>query len=652
MKNEVLNNKESRLSIYLFIIAIIAGVFSIVLGMVVLVGWYTGNKALVQVMPTFVPMQYNTALGFVLCGSGMLSEIFIRRRYIAIILGALVIILGSLTLLEYIMALNFGIDELLMKHNITVKTSHPGRMAPNTAVCFILISSIMVFPVLFKQRISQSLLKVTLTSFAFGLSVVAFSGYLTHIETAYGWGKFTQMALHTSVGFVVISNGFLALSWFNNINNETRVPRWLPVPIAIGALTVTVCFWQVLHSGNDLLNNALLIIGIIYSIALSLMVYFAMASSRRTKETVRANKDLAAEIDEHKRTGEFLRRYEFIINTSRDMSSLINKDSIYEAVNEAYCNNVCRDRQDIIGHKVADVWSERAFRAVIKPNLDRCLAGEEVNYQAWLDIPQLGQQYFNITYYPYYDSNDKASHAVVILHNITECKRDEETLHQQVQQLTVLNRLIQQISTNLSLDKLVQVALDTITDIVHPDLALFFLRDGDNLILQGNSFTNSKYCHGETPIHRVGECLCGLSVAEGKSLYSSDLLRDKRCTWEECKKAGLRSFAAIPMHSRDEIIGVLGVAFGTQHEYDNQSEFLETVTHSISTGLQNTLLHMQEQHHAEELETKVEERTILLSEANASLEMRIMENERFNHVFVEREFRIKELRDYIKKLEG
>ena len=46
---------------------------SLMLGLLVLVGWYTRNAALIQVNPAFVPMQYNTALGFALSGLGLLA---------------------------------------------------------------------------------------------------------------------------------------------------------------------------------------------------------------------------------------------------------------------------------------------------------------------------------------------------------------------------------------------------------------------------------------------------------------------------------------------------------------------------------------------------------------------------------------------------
>jgi hypothetical protein len=59
-------------------LALAAG--TLLLGLVVLFGWHTGNRTLVQVLPQFVPMQYNTALGFVFCGAALLGLALGRPR--------------------------------------------------------------------------------------------------------------------------------------------------------------------------------------------------------------------------------------------------------------------------------------------------------------------------------------------------------------------------------------------------------------------------------------------------------------------------------------------------------------------------------------------------------------------------------------------
>ncbi len=78
-----------------------------------------------QVLPAFVPMQYNTAMGFFLYGLGAIALVF-DRRGLASVCGIIVGAVGLLTLVEYIFGWDLGIDQLLMEHYITVKTSNPG----------------------------------------------------------------------------------------------------------------------------------------------------------------------------------------------------------------------------------------------------------------------------------------------------------------------------------------------------------------------------------------------------------------------------------------------------------------------------------------------------------------------------------------------
>ena len=111
----------------------ILGTVSLLLGIIVLIGWYTHNETLIQVNPHFVPMQYNTALGFALSGLAILLWPFKR---LSGLFSFAVLGIGLITLCEYIFKTDLGLDQLFMEHYIGVKTSHPGRMAPNTALCF------------------------------------------------------------------------------------------------------------------------------------------------------------------------------------------------------------------------------------------------------------------------------------------------------------------------------------------------------------------------------------------------------------------------------------------------------------------------------------------------------------------------------------
>jgi signal transduction histidine kinase len=281
---------------------------TLLLGLVVIVGWYTGSRALIQVLPQFVPMQHNTALGFVLSGAALL--LLIRERGPgAVALGALAALIGALTLVEYVAQVDLRIDELLMKHDITTATSHPGRMAPNTAMCFLLVGLAAAWSPRRWPLRSRSLLRVVLVSLAFALSTVALSGYLTNLETGYGWGNLMRMAIHTAVGFMMVSGGVLLWVWSRDLREDSSLPDWLPAPAGLGILTATICFWQALSAESlriraqygeltslSLLATVMLIVGTLLAITAVAAAVLAQRSARREREVARSNEALRAEV--------------------------------------------------------------------------------------------------------------------------------------------------------------------------------------------------------------------------------------------------------------------------------------------------------------------------------------------------------------------
>ncbi|MBW2269803.1 MAG: hypothetical protein JRH16_14620, partial [Deltaproteobacteria bacterium] len=279
---------------------------TLLLGLVVIGGWHTGNRTLVQVMPSFVPMQYNTALGFVLSGAALLLLVFERRRA-ASVAGGLAFLVGGLTLLQYAFGVDLQIDEFFMKHDITVKTSNPGRMAPNTAVCFTLVGLATALPTK-AFAAHHSLLRVIWSSLAFGLAVVALSGYATGLETAYGWGNLTRMAVHTSAGFIVVSLGILSFLWQRD-SADSQLPAWTPVPMAVAIVAATLCFWQALMAESDRIQDlnpdltsiddlasVMLVVGSSLAVAMALAAHLAQRAGQRAREIEHANRALESEI--------------------------------------------------------------------------------------------------------------------------------------------------------------------------------------------------------------------------------------------------------------------------------------------------------------------------------------------------------------------
>jgi diguanylate cyclase (GGDEF)-like protein/PAS domain S-box-containing protein len=119
-------------------------------------------------------------------------------------------------------------------------------------------------------------------------------------------------------------------------------------------------------------------------------------------------------------------RYEYIVNTSHDFITLINRDYIYEIANDAYCRTLNKKRQEILNKSVAEVWGREKFDSTIKGFIDRCLAGEEVHY---IDKFKFGpfEKYMHVSYYPYREGQ-VVTHALVFSHDITRISEIESKL--------------------------------------------------------------------------------------------------------------------------------------------------------------------------------------------------------------------------------
>jgi PAS domain S-box-containing protein len=248
LDNKKLNKKlnKKQYSVYRKQVIQLLALIVVFIGIIVLFGWATQSSKLIQVLPTFVPMQFNTALGFFLAGISLFISIRGDKK-IASILGVFVASIGLLTIIQYVWSVDIGIDQLFMDHYITTKSLHPGRMAPNTAFCFLLFG-ITLSLVNFLPRLR---LLTVLGALITGLGAIALFGYATGVNVTYGWGHLTQMAVHTSIAFTLLGVG-IVIWGFELITkaNESNHPILLST-IGVSLLALVIALWQVLNGFED-----------------------------------------------------------------------------------------------------------------------------------------------------------------------------------------------------------------------------------------------------------------------------------------------------------------------------------------------------------------------------------------------------------------
>jgi len=228
------------------------GSFAAALGLLVLIGWHGREVALIQWTSGSAAMLYNTALGFLFCGIGVIA-ISAGWSLLASITGSLGFLLGLATLCEYLFGLDLGIDQRFMLDYLTPNAVAPGRMAFTSALGFACVGAALIImsdrtqprPSLFLWPAVRAGLVGLLGTVMTMLGFVNFLLYLSGLMTSYGWGQISRiMALPTTVGLVVLGVGILVWAWQESRKAHRGAPRWLPFLIGAGVVTATLLLWQ------------------------------------------------------------------------------------------------------------------------------------------------------------------------------------------------------------------------------------------------------------------------------------------------------------------------------------------------------------------------------------------------------------------------
>ena len=229
----------------------VLGVACAALGLVVLTGWYLHLPALVQVRADLPPMQFNTALCFVMAGMALMVWAWDRLTQAMPILGGLVAAFGLTTAAEYLFHANLRIDQAFFHSYITTQTSNVGRMSPVSALCFALAGLGLVLLGLRSAPRWSAAVVGSAASIIISISLVAILGYVFGLPGTYGWGQLTRVAMHTAAGLGLIGTALFIIAWQMALHPRERTPRWLPVPLALGIFTGSLVLYFALDARQN-----------------------------------------------------------------------------------------------------------------------------------------------------------------------------------------------------------------------------------------------------------------------------------------------------------------------------------------------------------------------------------------------------------------
>lgn len=182
-----------------------AGLWCIVVGLGMIVFWLAEPAELAARHPEIFGMKFNAALAFTVLGAAFLLALSGHRALPAI--GALAVLgYGVVALAQHVFAVDLGIDQALYRPFTDIGTSLPGRIAPNTALCFILISLAVIRRAL---RGESDIVQIACSYAAVAIAATALIGYLIDFDAAHDWVAYTRMSVQSATCFLALGVGIL-----------------------------------------------------------------------------------------------------------------------------------------------------------------------------------------------------------------------------------------------------------------------------------------------------------------------------------------------------------------------------------------------------------------------------------------------------------
>jgi len=127
-----------------------------------------------------------------------------------------------------------------------------------------------------------------------------------------------------------------------------------------------------------------------------------------------------ADITERKNAENVLKKYKEIVSSTTDAIALLDKNYRYIIVNDAYESFSNIKMEELIGKTVEEYLGTNVFKNEIKANFDKCLAGEHVNYQLWVNYPKKNKRFVEVNYFPFREKENEIKGIVSVTRDITE----------------------------------------------------------------------------------------------------------------------------------------------------------------------------------------------------------------------------------------
>ncbi len=439
--------------------ASIFGAGAVLLGAAALTGWAADFHLLSGDYNDKIPMAPNTAIEFILSGICLIA--YARNplsRPIAWLIRitlAVISVFSLLTIIQYLLDDDWGIDNLLFHTRQHIGQIPVGHASPLTALAFLAIAASFLI-------IQQKNLSATFAAAVLPLALIVTVGYLYDTPLLYG-GTTVPMALPTAIAFFFLGCGLILAgqkdSWpIRLLAGESLRAQLMRVFLPLGIIVVLFEGWLIgiiIQQQSDL-NPALLssVTAIVILAGTSLVISWIARTVGGSVD--RANGERA---EAEQKLRDALQLLESIFEHTHLMLAYLDPQFDFIRVNRAYARADSREPSFYAGKNHFDLYpneeNQRIFEAVVTTGEPYFAIAKVFTYE---EHPERGASYWDWSLVPIKDDLGNVTGLILSLLDVTERMQAEENL----KLASAYNRSLIEVS----LDPLVTIdASGKITDV-------------------------------------------------------------------------------------------------------------------------------------------------------------------------------------------
>jgi PAS domain S-box-containing protein len=327
-------------------------------------------------------------------------------------------------------------------------------------------------------------------------------------------------------------------------------------------------------------------------------------------------------------------QYRAIFESTTDGLVINDMDGTVVEVNPAFCEMHGYTREELLGISPLE-FIHPDYHSILGEYIETIRAGGSFQRHA-VDLHKDGTPFHVEVHGSTFIFNGRP-HILGVVRDITERVHSytmlEERVEERTRELTTLLEISRNVASTLELEPLLGRILDQLKFVTEYSIAALLLKIGDQLVMldsRGTPAPPEVAAGRQSPLQRFG--IIWEMLSQGETVIIPDVQADTPLAAAFREAAGdalessfgyIRSWLAVPLTLRDEVMGMLCLACNEPDCYtDQQAGLVLAIANHAAIGIANARLYRQAQETAR-LTAALEERQHLARELHDSVSQAI-----------------------------